>query len=131
MLEKIINLETYSIIDLFGVNDRHLNEIKDCFPQLKIVARGDMLKVSGEIVAVENFEKRFHLLLAQFEHFGKISDIDIKQIMESDDNDQPIHKQDNDILVHGRGGMTIKAKTVNQQKIVDAFKDNDLSLIHI
>ena len=91
MLEKIINLEAYSAIDLFGVNDCHLNEIKDCFPQLKIVARGDMLKVSGEEVAVGNFEKRFHLLLAQFEHFGKIADIaNRKQIMQSEDDEPQI-----------------------------------------
>lgn len=126
MLEKIINLEAYSLIDLFGINDRHLIEIKDCFPQLKIVARGDMIKVTGEEFTVENFEKRFHLLLAQYDHFGKISDIDIKQIMQSEDQEQPVFKTDHDILVHGRSGMTIKAKTPNQQKIVDAFKDNDI-----
>ena len=126
MLEKIINLEAYSLIDLFGINDRHLNEIKDCFPQLKIVARGDMLKVTGEELAVDNFEKRFHLLLAQYDHFGKITDIDIKQIMQSEDEDQPVLPTDHEILVHGRSGMTIKAKTPNQQKIVDAFKDNDI-----
>ncbi|MDP4291853.1 MAG: PhoH family protein [Bacteroidota bacterium] len=126
MLEKTINLEAYSVIDLFGVNDRHLNEIKDCFPNLKIVARGEMLKVSGEETAVANFDKRFHLLLAQFEHFGKISDIDIRQILQSEDEDQPVQKPDTDVLVHGRGGMIIKAKTPNQQKIVDAFKNNDI-----
>src|ERR1035437_4515381 len=127
MQEKIINLEAYSVIDLFGVNDRHLNEIKDCFPQLKIVARGDMLKVSGEEMAVENFEKRFDLLLAHFDHFGKISAIDIRQIMQSEDDSQPIRVTDHQVLVHGRSGMMIKAKTVNQQKIVDAFKDNDIA----
>ena len=89
MLEKIINLEAYSLIDLFGINDRHLNEIKDCFPQLKIIARGDMIKVTGEELAVDNFEKRFHLLLAQYDHFGKITDVDIKQIMQSEEEDQP------------------------------------------
>ena len=126
MLENIINLEAYSLIDLFGINDRHLNEIKDCFPQLKIVARGDILKVMGEELAVDNFEKRFHLLLAQYDHFGKITDIDIKQIMQSEDEDPPVLPTDHEILVHGRSGMTIKAKTPNQQKIVDAFKDNDI-----
>lgn len=126
MLENIINLEAYSLIDLFGINDRHLNEIKNCFPQLKIVARGDLLKVTGEELAVDNFEKRFHLLLAQYDHFGKITDIDIKQIMQSEDEEQPVLPADHEILVHGRSGMTIKAKTPNQQKIVDAFKDNDI-----
>jgi len=126
MFEKIINLETYSVIELFGVNDCHLNEIKDCFPQLKITARGEMLKISGEETLVETFEKRFHLLLAQFDHFGKISSDNINQIMHSEAEEAPVLILENDVLVHGRSGIVIRAKTVNQQKIVDAFKENDI-----
>jgi len=127
MSETLINLDTYNLIDIYGVNDQHLNTIKNFFPKLKFVARGGELRIIGEEDETEAFKKKFSLLLLSFDTFGRITETDIIQIMggeEAATSQVPVGARD--VLVHGRNGMIIKARTANQQKMVDESEKNDL-----
>lgn len=127
MAETLIHLDTYNLIDIYGVNDQYLNAIKKHFPRLKIIARGDELRVIGEEAQTEEFKKKFSLLLLSFDTFGKITETDIEQIMGGEESATPqIASPVRDVLVHGRNGMIIKARTVNQQRMVDESEKNDL-----
>ena len=127
MSEARINLETYNLIDIYGVNDQHLNAIKSCFPKLKFVARGDELRVIGEEAETEAFQKKFSLLLLSYDTFGKITDTDVVQIMGGEEmGSSHIPSPSGNVLVHGRNGMIIKARTTNQQRMVDESEKNDL-----
>lgn len=127
MAETLIHLDTYNLIDIYGVNDQYLNAIKKHFPGLKIIARGDELRVIGEEAQTEEFKKKFALLLLSFDTFGKITDTDIEQIMGGEETTTAqIASPSRDVLVHGRNGMIIKARTVNQQRMVDESQKNDL-----
>ena len=81
MTEKIISIASYSPLDIFGVNDKNINSIKAFFPKLKIIARGEDLKVIGDEEEINLFEKKFGLLLLSYDKFGKITDTDLEQIM--------------------------------------------------
>jgi len=87
-----------------------------------------MVKAIGNDKALDGFEEKFNLLLLHFEKFGKISDLDIEQIMgNSENNLSPSDiTQSNDILVHGRSGALIKALTRNQKRLVESCDNNDL-----
>jgi len=129
MGERVISIETYSPIEIYGVNDAHLDLIKKQFPRLKIVARGDMVKVFGEEEELNAFENKFSLLLLSYDKFGKISDNDILQIMqagEEETNNLIKQQLPDDVLVHGRDGRIVKAMTINQQKLVESSNANDL-----
>jgi phosphate starvation-inducible protein PhoH and related proteins len=127
MSETLIHLESYSLIDIYGVNDQHLNAIKKYFPKLKIIARGDELRVVGEESETEDFQKKFSLLLLSFDTFGRITDTDIEQIMGGEEvSATQISTPSGNVLVHGRNGMIIKARTPNQQRMVDESEKNDL-----
>jgi phosphate starvation-inducible protein PhoH and related proteins len=129
MNERIISIETYNPLEIYGVNDAHLELIKKQFPKLKIVARGDVVKVFGEEEELALFERKFSLLLLSYEKFGKITESDILQIMqagEEEPNDLIQSQQADDVLVHGRDGRVVKALTVNQQKLVESCSTNDL-----
>jgi phosphate starvation-inducible protein PhoH and related proteins len=127
MSEILIQLESYNLIDIYGVNDQHLNSIKAHFPKLKFIARGDELRVVGEESETEAFKNKFSLLLLSFDTFGKITDTDIAQIMGNEEYTSPqIGAGGRHVLVHGRNGVLIKAQTANQQKIVDMSSKNDL-----
>ncbi len=123
--EKIISLEDISYTDFWGVNEKTLDFIRILFPKLKIVVRGEMVKVFGESGEIENFEEKLHAMLLFFEKFGRISEKDIMQIMENG-NSIPEMETGKDVLVHGRNGMQIKALTTNQQKMVASCSENDL-----
>jgi phosphate starvation-inducible protein PhoH and related proteins len=129
MGERTISLEEYNPLDIYGVNDIHLNLIKKQFPKLKIVARGDIMKVFGEEDELNTFDNRFSLLLLSYDKFGKISEDDILQILqagEEETNGLIQQQQADDVLVHGRDGRIVKAMTVNQQKLVESSSKNDL-----
>lgn len=129
MSEKVISIENYSPLEIYGVNDVHLELVKKQFPKLKIVARGDMIKAFGDDEELNSFEKRFQLLLLSYEKFGRITESDILQIMQGkeEETDTLIQSQKpDDVLVHGRDGRIIKALTINQQRMVESSFRNDL-----
>ena len=129
MSERIISIETYNPLEIYGVNDVHLNLVKKQFPKLKIVARGDIVKAFGEEEELTSFENKFSLLLLNYDKFGRITESDILQIMqagEEETNGLMQQQQADDVLVHGRDGRIVKALTINQQKLVESSGINDL-----
>lgn len=125
MSEKTITLDAIDPIDLFGVNNKNIDFIKHFFSKLKIIARGEEIKILGDEDEIKMFEKKFNLILTHFEKFGKINENNIIEIMESNENYLNM-ELNNDVLVHGRNGLIVKARTANQIKMVEASKENDL-----
>jgi phosphate starvation-inducible PhoH-like protein len=127
MIEKIIQLDAYNPLEILGVNDKYLELLKKNFSKLKIIARGNEIKVMGDNKEIAVFEKRFELILLMYDKFGKITENDIKQILENGDYEIVNgNSKQQDVIVHGRNGMLIKARTENQQKIVESSLKNDL-----
>ncbi len=127
MSERIVQLDLGNELEFFGPGDVHLNLIKSFFPKLKIIVRGNLIKLIGAGSEMDTFEKRFELLLVQFEKFGKINSEVISRIMgEESENNDLIGTADSDVLVYGRHGKLIKALTVNQKRMVDCSAKNDL-----
>ncbi|MCK5839447.1 MAG: PhoH family protein [Bacteroidales bacterium] len=127
MTEQTFSIEAYNPVDIYGVNDRNINLIKSTFPKLKFVVRGELIKVIGEENEINSFDKKFSLILMHYETFGKLLENDVQQILQSEDyNDSFNNQPSNGVLVHGRNGMLIKARTVNQQKMVEGIEKNDM-----
>ncbi len=127
MSETILQVEAESLVGLYGPADRYLNQIKDFFPKLKIIARGELIKLMGENKEIKKFEERFELLLVHFEKFGKINEAIISQIMnEEGGTDGKVSVTDNNVLVYGRHGKLIKAQTPNQKVMVKSIDHNDM-----
>lgn len=125
MSEKVFSIESYSPLDLLGVGDKNLNTVKNLLPKLKIIARGEHIKVIGDPNDVESFESLFNLMLIHYDHFGRITEDDIRQLAEPGAADITL-KSSPDVLVHGRNGQVIKARTANQMKIVESIDRNDM-----
>ena len=127
MNEKIFNLQSYNPLDIYGVNDVNLNLIKKNFPKLKIIARGNEIKILGREKEISLFEKKFALVLLMYDKYGRVTENDIMQLLESEDEEIISDTKKNaDILVHGQHGLLIKAKTGNQRKRVEKCHNNDL-----
>jgi phosphate starvation-inducible PhoH-like protein len=127
MSEQIIQLENVSPIDLYGPSDIYLDQIKTYFPKLRIIARGDFMKVIGDPEELAAFSSRLELLMVNLERFGKINQLLIEQIMQGKDDQQTASPATNgDVLVYGRSGLLVKAITANQKRMVKASEKNDL-----
>ncbi|MCB0804321.1 MAG: PhoH family protein [Bacteroidales bacterium] len=128
MNERTISISSYDPVEIYGVNDKNLEQIKQHFPKLKIIARGDMVKAIGNSDDLEEFEDKFHLLLLHYDKFGKLGEFDINQILKDDNGSLRFAESDsnNGVILHGAEGRLIKAMTKNQQKMVDSSAKNDL-----
>lgn len=126
MTEKIFTLESVNPVEIFGINDVNLELIRRYFSKIKIVCRGEMIKVMGDEAELKLFTSRFELLLLHYEKFGKVTEQDIEYIMDAKQSYKGNDNSDSDVLVHGKNGMPIKARTVNQQLMVDSYAKNDM-----
>ena len=124
-LEKIISLEDIDYVHFWGTNDKVLDFVRILFPKLKLIVRGEMLKLVGAEEDIDFFEEKFKSMLFFYEKFGKIDEKSIMQIMDNS-TEGLAEETSGDVLVHGRNGLLIKARTANQHKMVKACENNDL-----
>ncbi len=129
MGEKIINLDQIDSVDLFGLNEEKLKILRKAFPKLKIVLRGDKLIIVGKDEEIEDFEKKIDRIFEHYGNYNKITKDNIEDIIADNTDSLDLEVEGDDsshVLVHGRSGMLIKARTPNQKKMVDSFKKNDM-----
>ncbi len=129
MTETIINLDTLNPIEFFGVNNRKLDILRKKFPLLKILSRGTQLKLSGAPEQVESAKEKIDLIVQYMERSGDMSENYFEQILGGDDAetiDNFVDKNPNDVLVFGPNGKTVRARTINQKRMVQAADTNDI-----
>lgn len=123
--EKIFSLEEIDYSRFWGVNDRLLEFVRLLFPKLKIIVRGEMMKVIGAQDEIDWFEVKLEAMRGFFERHGHLDENAVMQIMESDGGSPDAETHD-EVLVHGRDGLVVKARTPNQKRLVEAVKNNDM-----
>lgn len=123
MIEKHIILEDIDPVVFYGVNNSHLQMLKSLFPQCRIMARDNVIRIlcDGEDMAkieesIENM--RLHVL-----KYNSISDEDILDIIKGHQTKADAIK---DVIVYNISGRPIKSRSANQQKLVDAFNSSDM-----
>lgn len=127
MNELLIELSEISPREFFGQQNEHIELLKKYFPKLKIVARGSKIKVFGDEELLEEFDKRFSMLMDHFGKYNKLDENTIERVLTSDsEDDYQTSKESGETIVHGISGKVIKAQTANQRKMVELSKKNDL-----
>ncbi len=123
--EKIISLEEIDYAHFWGANERMLDFIRVLFPKVKLIVRGEMLKVIGAEDDIAHFEEKFNAMMTYYDKFGRLNENAVMQIYESQNGSNETETND-EILVHGRNGLLVRARTPNQQRLVEAVKHNDM-----
>jgi phosphate starvation-inducible protein PhoH and related proteins len=126
--ERKIILEDIAPVDLYGVNDSKLGLIRKRFPKVKIVARGEAIKISGEEEDMNQVELVLNVLIDYFHRFGNLSENAIEQILggTKDRDGKTETNAGDEVLVFGNGGLIVKARTENQRRIVEGISKNDM-----
>ena len=111
--------------ELYGPQNVYLDQIKALHPSLKIVARGSTLKVLGSEAETAQFRRRFEGFAAYYLKYGHVSSQVVDQCFSglSAAREEPV---DQDVIVYGNNGNVVRARTVNQQRLVKLFEKNDL-----
>ncbi len=123
MIERIIILEGADPATFFGINNSNIQLIKSLYPKLRIVARGNVMKVIGDELELAAFEEKIQELEQYCQEHNNLNEEIITKIVKGK-NDAAV-KQDN-LIIFGMNGKPIVARTENQQKLVNAFEKNDM-----
>ncbi|MDA7824902.1 PhoH family protein [Flavobacteriaceae bacterium] len=127
MNELIIELSEISPRDFFGEQNVNIEKLKELFPKLKIVARGNKIKAFGDKEVLEEFDKRIAMLLDHFAKYNKLDENVIERVFLSrSKDDYETSENSNEVLVHGVNGRKIKPQTANQRKLVQLMQKNDM-----
>lgn len=123
-MESIIELnEALDTPTFYGVNNRNILCLKDQHPDVRVVARGHHVKVSGADAAVARFERSLRLCEA---FCIKNNTLNEEQILMLLHGEQPQEYLQDNLILHGVNGKSIVARSRNQQLLVDAYEDHDL-----
>ena len=129
-MEKIIPIEPDNVVGLYGSQNANIDLLSHIFTKLKIIARGNEIKVMGEDHEVQLFEERIQLLQKHLDEYGRLTETDILNITAlEDDSFYRLDSGDSNVIVHGREGKLIKAITPNQKKMVASAAKNDMVFI--
>lgn len=126
MIEKTITLEDVSLIDFLGIENKNINELSAAFPKSKIVSRGNEILVKGDTTDIAQISDILNSLVEHFHQFGKITEEQVRGYISQEKREYVSEDAPEGVILFGTKGSPIKVKTVNQQRLVQAVRDNDL-----
>ena len=126
MQEKTFDFNSTNPVEIFGPNNSNIDILKKYFPKLKIIARGNSLKVMGSLAEIEQFELVIHDIHQHYLRFNKVLPVDIDRVMAKDAVVQDSNPKANTNILYGVNGEPIKARTPNQLKLVESVEQNDM-----
>ena len=125
-INKEILIEGVDTRELYGAQDVYVEQMRALSPTVKIVARGSSLKVLGAKRDVEAFERKMNSLVEYYIKYGHISREVVAQAFSTGLSECSEPVSEKDTIVYGNNGNIIRARTVNQRRLVELYEHNDL-----
>ena len=126
MEEKVIKIESIDPKDFFGPQNKNIKLLKTNFPDLKIVARGNQIKAFGKSDDLSELELRINKIISYFLKYNILSDNEIETLLTRSDKELETSALSHKPILHGVSGRIIKARSLNQRKIIDSVTENDM-----
>ena len=123
MIEKHIVLEDIDPVVFYGVGNGHLQMIRSLYPKLRIVARDNVIRVLGDEEQMSAFEENVEKLREHVLRFNSLKEEDILDIVKGKRMKDEVPE---DVIVFSMSGRPIKPRSVNQQKLIEAYQQNDM-----
>ncbi|MCB0695120.1 MAG: PhoH family protein [Saprospiraceae bacterium] len=128
MSEIILNIEGVELIDLFGEKNKHLNLLKAAYPEVTFTSRGHALKLVGEKKFTQKVKSKIELMIKLIKADHDVNTQVIEDLINGENpfDHKPANGAGGHVIVYGRSGQPIKAKTQNQKVLVDTVERNDI-----
>ena len=124
MVERLVIIDNVDPVIFYGVNNTNMQLIRNLFPKLRIVARGTLIKALGDEDETAEFEKKIKELEDYCVKYNSLGEEVILDIVKGN---PPKELKIDDVIIYGINGKPIQARSANQQKLVKAFHENDLT----
>ena len=128
MSEIILKIDGVDPLELYGEKNSKLNLIKSAFPDVLITSRGNQLKISGEKKDTQKLKSKIELMIRLLKERHELSQQNVEDLLRGGNPfaNHLSQRNNENIILHGRNGRPIKAKTRNQKKMVDLCEKNDI-----
>lgn len=123
MIEKHVVLEDIDPVTFYGVNNGHFQMLRSLFPKLRIVARDNVIRMHGSEEDIASAEENIEKIRR---HIAKYNTIDDKDILDIVGGKRAQRGNSEGVIVYNISGKPIKARSENQQKLIDAYEKNDM-----
>lgn len=124
MVERLVIIDNVDPVIFYGVNNSNMQLIRNLFPKLRIAARGTLIKALGDEDETSDFEKKIKELESYCVKYNRLNEDVILDIVKGN---PPKELKNDDAIIYGVNGKPIQARSANQQKLVKAFNENDLT----
>lgn len=126
MTEKTLKLDLLSLGEFLGIQNGNIKEVAKAYPQSKIISRGDEILLKGPDKEIDEISLLFDNLMHHFDKFGNLSLDNVKTYLKGNTEKIEDILYDKDIIVHGNRGLIVKARTLNQKRLVEANDTHDI-----
>ncbi|MBP3777794.1 MAG: PhoH family protein [Prevotella sp.] len=123
MIEKHIVLEDIDPVVFYGVSNGHLQMIRSLYPKLRVVARDNVIRVLGDEEQMASFEENVERIRQHVLRFNSLREEDILDIIKGKRTKDEIPEG---VIVYSMSGRPIKARTENQQRLIEAYDNHDM-----
>ena len=123
VIEKHIVLEDIDPVVFYGTGNQHLQMIRALYPKLRIVARDNVIRVLGDEEQMAAFEESTERMRQHVLKFNSLNEENILDIVKGRRTTDDIP---DDVVCYSMSGRAIKARSQNQQQLIDAYQQNDM-----
>lgn len=130
--QETVSIEGIDSVDIYGVNNRNLERIMNLYPSIRLLARGEDIRIKGEAGEVSMLKERLESIVRTLRNGGRISDSEMERILdyrsfpEEMEEQRTVRNEESYNIVYGNEGRIVKARTKHQRKLVDEYYKNDL-----
>lgn len=128
MSEVVLNIEGIDPLDLYGENNIKINVLKKAYPDVQITSRGNIIKLKGDKKNVETVKSKLEVMVRMVKEKPGFTVHDVEELLMDVDNleEKMLHHTGGSIIVYGKNGIPIKAKTKNQKLLVQCSEKDDI-----
>ena len=129
LAEYTFTLDKLTPLEFYGVNNQRFLQVKEAYPQLDLVARGNELRIVGAQENVDRLLDILSVLIKEKVRRGEVTEERFSELLlsEQEKTEQKVQEFTGDeIIVHGSKGNIVRARTSGQQRLFDSTKVNDI-----
>lgn len=124
MIERHFALDKADPVLFFGINNAHLKMLRALFPKLRIIGRGNVIKVMGSEEEMASFEETFTELERRCTKYNTLTEEDILSVVQHRTSGRD--EGGSDVIVYSTSGRPIAPRSTNQRRLVEAYAENDM-----
>ena len=125
-MTKTITLEAIDPIEIYGAGNKILEYLCSYYPGLKVIARGNEIKLEGEEAKIEDFNEKINLLIRKRMRKMSLNPYDVEDLFDTEASPERFDIDPNSVIVYGNDGKPIKPRNHTQQEMIKAYLENDL-----